>query len=370
MRLRSVVSVMVVAVVSVCGAQSSLPTNYFNVTGRGVVAGDFNRDGRTDLVALGTGNTLVFLRGNGRGQFSVPNSAGVYLSGDGQGNSASDRIVAADLNNDRALDVVAATYSGVYAALGNNRGDFRVAIPAFAEHPVGLCVGMFDGDGNPDLLVLSQVGTDGVVLFLKGAGDGSFALPQTILNLPDGPRGITAGRLDSDGILDAIVTRPNGIWLLKGVGNGTFQISAAGVPGYELRGAAIGDFTNDGNADVVVASSTSSDYSSRLVVLPGNGDGTLAPPQSIQVPGFQPQSVQLGDVTGDGLIDAVSPTDDGPFVLPGVPTGISSAAYLLPSPPSAAILTLGRFNSDSRLDAAACGSFGLTVWLDLRQPNP
>jgi hypothetical protein len=64
---------------------------------------------------------------------------------------------------------------------------------------------------------------------------------------------------------------------------------------------AIGDFNEDGIADLVTANRT---FEPTVAVLLGNGDGTFVAPQMIPVPDF-PNSVAVGDFNEDGHSDLV-----------------------------------------------------------------
>src|SRR5438270_526986 len=68
---------------------------------------------------------------------------------------------------------------------------------------------------------------------------------------------------------------------------------------------AVGSFTSDGHADLVVANLTSNTVS----ILLGNGDGSFQSAQSYPA-GFLPDAVALGDFNGDGHAD-LAIADDG-----------------------------------------------------------
>jgi hypothetical protein len=116
---------------------------------------------------------------------------------------------------------------------------------------------------------------------------------------------------------------------------------------------AVGDFTNNGITDLVVANSASSTVS----VLLGNGDGTFQPELKSAV-GKGPRSVAVGDFDGDGTLDIVTANQNDLSVLLGTGKGSFTGAYTfaLPNvignqiPQIPLAVAVGDVNHDGKLD--------------------
>src|SRR5579863_8933560 len=143
-----------------------------------VVVGDFNNDGKPDLVfadgcgdpnCLTTGVVSVLL-GNGNGTFQP---AKQYVSG--PSGTSSCYVAAGDFNGDGALDLVVVNnainkFGTISVLLGNGDGSFQA--PVFyspGPTPVSVVVGDFNNDGALDLAVV--ITSHNYVSILLGHGD-------------------------------------------------------------------------------------------------------------------------------------------------------------------------------------------------------
>ena len=250
----------------------------------GISTGDFNKDGRLDIVVANSGtNEVGVLLSYGNGSFA---SITTYSTG---ASSTPIAVVVDDFNNDSRLDLVVANYgnNSVGILLGHGNGSFSDVIiysTGVGSTPRCVAVGDFTNDGSLDIAV-TILNIDGVGIFL-GNGNGTF---RNLTIFPIGessqPWWITVGDFNSDNQLDIAIamSNNNNVGILLGCGNGTFaplltySTGTGSLPKY----VRVGDFNNDNKSDIAVANSGTSN----TVVLFGIGNGSflLEPINSVQV---------------------------------------------------------------------------------------
>jgi hypothetical protein len=252
----------------------------------GVVAADFNGDGKLDLAVTDSGGASVtVLLGNGNGTFQAPVNLAVGQTPEG--------LVAADFNGDGKLDLVV-TNPGSFGSvfLGNGNGTFQ---PVLNSTVAGLGVdiaGDFNRDGRLDLAV--NVGNVGLLL---GNGDGTFGDEQEFSVGGGAVNGLAAVDLNGDGNLDLVGTQASGLVVLLRNGDGTFAVRSLAF-GDVPDGLAVGGFSGDGNLQVAVANSGSNS------VAIGQFDASynFQDLQDVAV-GSNPVGPVVGDFNGDGAPD-------------------------------------------------------------------
>jgi hypothetical protein len=318
------------------------------------LTGDFNGDGKPDLVSC-NGSQIIVLLGNGDGTFqalsAISNPQGIRPL----------FFVTADLNNDGKTDLVG--FASVNALdiqlvtlLGKGDGTFQSPVLSSAaienqRFPSSIAVGDFNADGRIDLAVTffnSGVGGGpGDVEVFLGNGDGTLQSPivYPLSNLGSShPNGLAVGDFNRDGKLDLIVSdNLNAVAFLLGNGDGSFQapttFSAAGGQ------LATADLNGDGKADLIVIGPTSAS------VFLGNGDGTFAAAMNFTIPSttFAAQPI-LADLNGDGKLDLVVSIDLGISILLGNGDGTFQPHADFPLSVGAPKLAVADFNQDGKLD--------------------
>lgn len=249
-----------------------------------IVAADFNGDGHPDIATLNyAAGTVSIILNQGRGTF------GPYT--DYPAGTNPDALAGGDFNNDGKVDLVVGFLGGgLSLLLGNGNGGFEAPV-AFGSglSPHSMAVADFNGDGILDLATVSGSLESSSVSILLGKGNASFAPP---VNYPtgSGPVTVIAEDFNHDGKIDLAVLTSNGVSILLGNGDGTFQsYTSYPTTGYAYALIAA-DFFGQGALDLAVLGATS-DY---VYLLAGDGKGNFAPP-AIYYAGIGPVSLVAGE---------------------------------------------------------------------------
>ena len=316
----------------------------------GLLAGDFNRDGKLDLATTpgGAANPgICVLLGVGDGSFQPPKCSSAL------GTSEQDFMLAADFNADGNLDIAAVSTTSGHAnvLLGNGDGTFESAIqlPVPINPFRGLAAGDFNRDGKLDLVVEQFDSMSGLVSFsvFLGNGDGTFSGPVVITpaNLLDAFP-IAVGDFNGDGKLDLVGT---GVILL-GNGDGTFQtpqvFGQLSVPGTPFAA----DVNGDGQLDLIASDYPIGDVSIYI----GNGDGTFQNPLIFKESSTETY-MAVGDLNADNHLDLITADDYSIFAyMLGNGDGTFQNIVTQPLNTQNVIqgIQLGDFNGDGTMDVA------------------
>ena len=204
----------------------------------------------------------------------------------------SQGVVAGDLDGDGDLDAFISSHTANSVLLNDGNGNFteQPATPTGnITYSTEAALGDLDGDGDLDVWVTGEVGS---VLINDGAGN--LTNGQIMDYVGGGLIHVVLGDLDNDGDLDAATAMYSSAILWENLGDGTFAQGSGFSGTGSCRGIDVGDLDGNGDLDVFLA------CESNHVV--GLADGTGA--YNTTVLPFGAKNVALGDLDGDGDLDA------------------------------------------------------------------
>jgi len=255
-------------------------------------------------------------------------------------------LVAADVNLDGTVDLVAACGDGVRVAIGSGKGDFRAGVLIHDVSASAVAVGFMNADAFPDIVATRNLG-DELWVFL-GDGSGGFDSIATVPTIED-PVSVALGDFDDDGLLDVAVAADG-----EGLGVHFGQPAAAPgafmalSPALRLFDVVVSDFDGDGIDDMAACDA----LTDTLIVRLGSASGVLtAAPDSAT--GLCPDQIVAGDWNGDGDVDLMSVVCVTGGITRMVGNGDGTFSIVEPSLfPTKAVsrMTLSDLNEDGDLD--------------------
>ncbi|WP_148096718.1 FG-GAP-like repeat-containing protein, partial [Aphanothece sacrum] len=294
----------------------------FPNTGYGVNAnnynyhsGDFNGDGKTDLIHFVNNNYIHVWLSNGDGTFNIkspfPNT-GYRLDANNY------NFKTGDFNGDGKTDLIHFVNNNyIHVWLSNGDGTFNIKSPfpntgyRLDANNYNFKTGDFNGDGKTDLIHF--VNNNYIHVWLSN-GDGTFEIkspfPNTGYGVSSNNYNYQTGDFNGDGKTDLIHFVNNNyihVWLSNG--DGTFEIKSPfpntgyGVSSnnYNFK---TGDFNGDGKTDLIHF--VNNDYTN---VWLSNGDGTFEIKSPFPNTGYGVSSnnynFKTGDFNGDGKTDLI-----------------------------------------------------------------
>ncbi|HEX2748874.1 MAG TPA: VCBS repeat-containing protein, partial [Verrucomicrobiales bacterium] len=213
-----------------------------------------------------------------------------------------------DVNRDGWSDLIAIDTSGPVVALNDRAGTFPTGTNIGASATAEYAIGDVDEDGIPDM-ICAGAGSATTVVFRKGTGTGSFQAAQTLYTLSSNIAGLAVADAEPDGDMDIMVQTANGGFVL--LENRSPHRSPAGgtVSTVSLAGVTqltTGDFNRDGLEDVLAVTPSQK----KVWFFNGEADGLPAAPVFKLTQNEAPAQVAVADFNRDGR-------EDFAYTLPG-----------------------------------------------------
>jgi hypothetical protein len=260
-----------------------------------VVGGDFNGDGRPDLVVATSSASYLHLT-------TSSGEPGPALS-----MPSLQTPVVVDLDGDGALDLCGfrSGIAGCRVLFGNGSGGFPRQADLIPDGSANQrLVADLDGDGDDEVVHIyssSTRGTEVQVLTYEGNGQIAFLAVQTLAS--DQPARVALADWDGDGLPDLVMSfgttsGPGEVRCYRGLGTmfDSGQVLATGT-GF-VRQVIVTDLDADGRPDLLCCRGGND-----LLTALRRPDGSLAP-WMVQ-PGSTPLFPEVADVTRDGAPDLI-----------------------------------------------------------------
>ncbi|MFC5861678.1 FG-GAP-like repeat-containing protein [Acidicapsa dinghuensis] len=375
-------------------------------SGSFMVGGDFDKDGKPDLMVVNPGVGISVYLNDGSGGFKAPISSSLPVTANGIFTPYFNDAQVVDLNGDGYPDLILGggtfqpflsdvKFLCLLVSLNQKDGTFAQPTMLMLPNPNGLfvdsyafSVGATTSSGTPDI-VAGIVYSDGSVandevLLQTFANDGSATFTPAAYQayVPSGAKipishiAAVLSDADSDSKLDLLLDLDQGsqesyVNVLHGNGDGTFNLSPLSIVDFPTSILTTG-MDSTFQAQSLTGSSTRADLvlnnSAGTYVALSNGDGTFQTPQLV-AGGQTSYENQVADINGDGKPDLIVESDgalisylgngDGTFG-PIAGTGSVYANFIEPSLQT----VIADFNGDGKADFANL-NFGGYIGLGL-----
>ncbi|HMQ76565.1 MAG TPA: VCBS repeat-containing protein [Flavobacteriales bacterium] len=300
--------------------------------------GDFDGDGDVDLsMDSGTSCDVRLLRNDGGSVWTTTNVE--QVSGY---NLVGTSYHGADLNGDGLVDLLQCSgmdLAGWYPNTGAGTFAPRERFCQTMAAAFDLSAGDIDLDGDQDLVTASYTGD--WICWYANNGDGTFSGQQVVTEHADQVSASRLADLDADGLLDIVSNKADRAILWNVAGGSSWTPDT--LPGLGVSRAEV-DLDGDLDLDLI--------GSGRWYENDGNGEFAMQ-----LEPAFVAGAVRAADMNGDGMMDLVF---GGTVVL-----NTGSGTYVtVPGGPSLGVFDVGDLDGDGDVDAVNYTSTLLTAYLN------
>jgi len=306
-----------------------------------LVAGDFNHDGKMDLVAVGSNGmngaeSVNFFAGNGDGTFANPNTSALPFT-------TYTYALAVDVNQDSYPDLVLGNFSAASASetldiFGNNQdGTFGTSqgngygpsvSVAVGSNPSstdqGIIAGNFYGTGLMDLAVVDTGAAPGIFLIKNTSAGAGYSFATSVKTAYPALVSATAAPFTST-LSDLLVYDGAKLSVLANNGSGTFAptfttLSAANT----TTMFAAADANGDGHADVYTAVPNANGAALTVDLVSGTASASSQP--------FAlPAGTQAVAATWSGNVNFAGSTATNSQIVSAIPTSVALVSSKNPS---------------------------------------
>jgi gliding motility-associated-like protein len=317
---------------------------------RSIIVEDINSDGKLDIIT-GSDSGVSVLINTSTGSGSISFASAVNLA-----SSYANTVRAADFDSDGKLDLVTIRSASVaiYRNTSASSSSFSLAAEQVVNIPTltscsTMGVGDFNKDSKPDIVVSNSSNT---AILLNGSSVGTIAFPNNV-SLTGGGGSVVVADFDNEGDPDIYLS--NRI-IVNNYSSGTISSSDFSTFTYTADGGAsaysVSDLNGDGKVEIIGGSTWDANYLMLVGTLPISS--TSISPLSYFVAKTYGYTAGIGlgvDVDGDNKVDYISAANYANIFS-------ITQNIMLPAP---VISTLGTLTSFAKCAGAASATQTFTV---------